>query len=104
MKSRHAQVSRKDLRPERVLEEKGELSSGFVPIKQNRKTSKTIVIFHCHYMSLDPVGARVADVARTRERRSLKGQGLLRKEGPPTYIVGKSIFASGNMFFEAEFS
>ena len=31
--------------------------------------------------------SRVADVARARERRSPKGQGLLRKEGPPTYAI-----------------
>ena len=30
---------------------------------------------------------RVADVARACERRSPKGQGLLRKEGPPTYAI-----------------
>ena len=30
---------------------------------------------------------RVADVARTRERRSPTGQGLLRQEGPPTYAI-----------------
>ena len=30
---------------------------------------------------------RVADVARAREQRSPKGQGLLRKEGPPTYAI-----------------
>ena len=30
---------------------------------------------------------RVAHVARARERRSPKGQGLLRKEGPPTYAI-----------------
>ena len=30
---------------------------------------------------------RVAEVARAREQRSPKGQGLLRKEGPPTYAV-----------------
>ena len=30
---------------------------------------------------------RAAHVARARERRSPKGQGLLRKEGPPTYAI-----------------
>ena len=30
---------------------------------------------------------RVAEVARAREQRSPKGQGLLRKEGPPTYAI-----------------
>ena len=34
----------------------------------------------------DGVG-RVAEVARAREQRSPKGQGLLRKEGPPTYAI-----------------
>ena len=33
------------------------------------------------------VFARVADVARTRKRLSLKGEGLLRKGGPPTYAI-----------------
>ena len=30
---------------------------------------------------------RVAEVEGARERRSPKGQGLLRKEGPPTYAI-----------------
>ena len=30
---------------------------------------------------------RVADVEGAQERRSTKGQGLLRKEGPPTYAI-----------------
>ena len=30
---------------------------------------------------------RVADVGGPRDRRSPKGQGLLRKEGPPTYAI-----------------
>ena len=30
---------------------------------------------------------RVADVEGPRDRRSPKGQGLLRKEGPPTYAI-----------------
>ena len=30
---------------------------------------------------------RVADVEGARERRSPKGQGLLLKEGPPTYAI-----------------
>ena len=30
---------------------------------------------------------RVAEVARAREQRSPKGQGLLRKEGAPTYAI-----------------
>ena len=30
---------------------------------------------------------RVADVGGARERRSTKGKGLLRKEGPPTYAI-----------------
>ena len=32
-------------------------------------------------------GCRVADVGGPRDRRSPKGQGLLRKEGPPTYAI-----------------
>ena len=32
-------------------------------------------------------GVRVADVARAREQRSPKGQGLLQKERPPTYAI-----------------
>ena len=32
-------------------------------------------------------GCRVADVAHARKRRSPKGQGLLWKEGPPTYAI-----------------
>ena len=39
------------------------------------KTSPTVVII------------RVADVDGAQERRSTKGQGLLRKEGPPTYAI-----------------
>ena len=31
--------------------------------------------------------SRVAEVEGARERRSPKGQGLLRKEGPPTYAI-----------------
>ena len=31
--------------------------------------------------------ARVADVEGAQERRSTKGQGLLQKEGPPTYAI-----------------
>ena len=31
--------------------------------------------------------SRVADVGGAQERRSTKGQGLLRKEGPPTYAI-----------------
>ena len=30
---------------------------------------------------------RVADVEGAQERRSTKGHGLLRKEGPPTYVI-----------------
>ena len=39
---------------------------------------------------------RVPDVARPCDRRSPKGQGLLRKEGPPTYasVAKLSIVAS----------
>ena len=33
------------------------------------------------------VASRVAEVEGARERRSPKGQGLLRKEGPPTYAI-----------------
>ena len=33
------------------------------------------------------VWTRVAEVEGARERRSPKGQGLLRKEGPPTYAI-----------------
>ena len=33
------------------------------------------------------VQCRVADVEGAQERRSTKGQGLLRKEGPPTYAI-----------------
>ena len=36
---------------------------------------------------LEFVGDRVADVKGPRDRRSPKGQGLLRKEGPPTYAI-----------------
>ena len=32
-------------------------------------------------------GGRMANVGRARERRSTEGQGLLRKEGPPTYAI-----------------
>ena len=32
-------------------------------------------------------GLRVADVGGKQERRSPKGQDLLRKEGPPTYVI-----------------
>ena len=35
----------------------------------------------------DGVSHRVADVEGPRERRSPKGQGLLRKEGPPKYAI-----------------
>ena len=34
-----------------------------------------------------PPPSRVAEVARACEQRSPKGQGLLRKEGPPTYAI-----------------
>ena len=33
------------------------------------------------------LGGRVTDVEGAQERRSTKGQGLLRKEGPPTYAI-----------------
>ena len=35
----------------------------------------------------DTVNGRVADVGGPRDRRSPKGQSLLRKEGPPTYAI-----------------
>ena len=38
---------------------------------------------------------RVADVGGARERRSTKGKGLLRKEGPPTYgILSRNLVLS----------
>ena len=33
------------------------------------------------------INCRVADVEGPQDRRSTKGQGLLRKEGPPTYAI-----------------
>ena len=36
---------------------------------------------------LDTPSDRVAEVEGARERRSPQGQGLLRKEGPPTYAI-----------------
>ena len=41
----------------------------------------------CALYTLHRDGCRVAEVEGARERRSLKGQGLLRKEGPPTYAI-----------------
>ena len=41
----------------------------------------------CFYQVTKLITTRVADVARAREQRSPKGQGLLRKEGPPTYAI-----------------
>ena len=44
--------------------------------------------------------ARMADVARTREQRSPKGEGLLRKGGPLTYaILSRNLVLSGFMRF-----
>ena len=37
--------------------------------------------------NVSSVSVRVADVGGPRDRRSPKGQGLLRKEGPPTYAI-----------------
>ena len=37
---------------------------------------------------------RVPDVARLCDRRSPKGQGLLRKEGPPTYALLQNLVLS----------
>ena len=39
------------------------------------------------HFSLQGQYHRVADVEGPRDRRSPKGQGLLRKEGPPTYAI-----------------
>ena len=39
------------------------------------------------YFSADAYPYRVADVEGAWERRSAKGQGVLRKEGPPTYAI-----------------
>ena len=43
--------------------------------------------------------ARVAHVGGARERRSMKGQGLLRKEGPPTYAILSRAFNEGHFAF-----
>ena len=44
--------------------------------------------------------ARVADVARTREQHSPKGEGLLQKGGPATYAVfSQNLVLSGIMRF-----
>ena len=48
------------------------------------------VILHsiaCLVLYFISVPVRVADVGGAQERRSTKGQGLLRKEGPPTYAI-----------------
>ena len=48
--------------------------------------------------------SRVADVERAREQRSPKGQGLLRKEGPPTYaILSQNLVLSRFMRFSKGF-
>ena len=44
---------------------------------------KTVVCRSCE----SKVHCRVAEVEGAQERRSPKGQGLLRKEGPPTYAI-----------------
>ena len=50
---------------------------------------------YCWVSELFKGHIRVAEVARAREQRSPKGQGLLRKEGPPTYaIVSRNLVLS----------
>ena len=45
------------------------------------------VCLYAVMLIIEIIQRRVAEVARAREQRSPKGQGLLRKEGPPTYAI-----------------
>ena len=51
------------------------------------KDSREIILVQIKTFKYTVYTARVADVEGAQERRSTKGQGLLRKEGPPTYAI-----------------